>query len=72
MDVHSLDFKKIIDTLWREATVLTYYKPELDLFLEMDASGKGIGMVLLQYNSNEKESLYPIVYGSKTLTPAEM
>ena len=72
MDVHSLDFKKIIDTLCRKGTVLKYYKPELELFLETDASGKGIGMALLQSNSNEKESLYPITYGSKTLTPAEM
>ena len=72
MDVHSLDFKRIIDTLCREGTVLKYYKPELELFLEMDTSGKGIGMALLQSDSNEKESLYPIAYGSKTLTPAEM
>ena len=71
-DIHSLDFQKIIDTLCREGTVLKYYKPELELFLETDASGKGIGMALLQSDSNEKESLYPIAYGSKTLTPAEM
>ena len=71
-DVHSLDFKRIIETLCKEGTVLKYYKPELDLFLETDASGKGIGMALLQSNSNERESLYPITYGSKTLTPAEM
>ena len=71
-DVHSLDFKRIIETLCKEGTVLKYYKPELDLFLETDASGKGIGMALLQSDSNEKESLYPIAYGSKMLTPAEM
>ena len=72
MDMHSLDFKKIIDTLCRKGTVLKYYKPELKLFLETDASGKGIGMALLQSDSNEKESLYPMAYGSKTLTPPEM
>ena len=71
-DVHSLDFKRIIDTLCKEGTMLKYYKPELDLFLETDASGKGIGMALLQSDINEKESLYPITYGSKTLTPVEM
>ena len=70
-DVHSLDFQKIIDTLCREGTVLKYYKPDLDLFLETDASGKGIGMALLQSDNNEKESLYLIAYGSKTLTPVE-
>ena len=51
---------------------MKYYKPELDLFLEMDASGKGIGMAILQSESNEKKSLYPTAYGSKTLTPTEM
>ena len=29
-------------------------------------------MALLQSDDNERESLYPITYGSKTLTPAEM
>ena len=29
-------------------------------------------MALLQSDNNERESLYPIVYGSKTLTPAKM
>ena len=71
-DVHNLDFKKIIDTLCRKGTILKYYKPELDLFLETDASGKGIGMALLQSESNKKENLYPIAYGSKTLTPTEI
>ena len=69
--MHSLDFQKVIDTLCREGTVLKYYKPDLELFLETDTSGKGIGMTLLQSNSNEKESLYPIAYGSKAPTPAE-
>ena len=71
-DVHSLDFKRIIETLCKEWTVLKYYKPELDLFLETGASRKGIGMALLQSDDNERESLYLITYGSKTLTPAEM
>ena len=71
-DIHSLDFKRIIDTLCCEEKILKYYKPELELFLEMDASGKGIGMVLLQSDTNERNSLYPITYGSKTLTVTEM
>ena len=70
-DVHSLDFQKIIDTLCREGTVLKNYKPELKLFLKTDANRKSIGMALLESDSNEKESLYPIAYESKTLTPAE-
>ena len=37
----------------------------------MDAHGKGIGIALLQSESNERENLHPVAYGSKTLTPAE-
>ena len=46
-NVHSLDFRCIVDTLCKEAKILRYYRPELDLYLEMDASGVAIGMVLL-------------------------
>ena len=70
-DVHTLDFRKIIDTLCKEGKILKYYKPDLDLFLETDASRKGIGMALLQSVENHRNSLYPIAYGIKTLTPAE-
>ena len=70
-DVHSLDFKRIIETLSKEGKVLKYYRPDLELFIETDASGKGIGMALLQSQENERSSLYPIAYGSKTLTSAE-
>ena len=70
-DVHSLDFKKIIETLFSEGKVLKYYRPDLDLYIETDASGKGIGMALLQSEKNERSSLYLIAYGSKTLTAAE-
>ena len=45
-DMHSLDFHKIIDALCSEGKILKYYRPYLDLFIEMDASGKGIGMAL--------------------------
>ena len=47
-DVHSLDFKKIIETLSNKGKVLKYYRPDLDLYIETDASGKGIRMALLQ------------------------
>ena len=33
-DVHSLDFKKIIETLSSEGKVLKYYRPDLDLYIE--------------------------------------
>ena len=48
-----------------------YYRPNLDLFLETDASSVVIGMEVLQSEKNEREALYPITYGSKTLTEAE-
>ena len=51
--------------------MLKYYRPDLNLYIETDASGKGIGMALLQSETNEQSSLYPIAYGSKTLTAAE-
>ena len=66
--MHLLDFLKIIEALCSEGKILRYYRPDLDLYVEADASSKGIGMALLQSNSNERDSLYPIAYGSKTLT----
>ena len=41
-NVHLLDFKKIIETLSSEGKVLKYYRPDLDLYIETDASDKGI------------------------------
>ena len=52
-DVHLLDFHKIIDTLCSEGKILRYYMPDLDLYVETDVSGKGIGMALLQSENNE-------------------
>ena len=66
-DVHSLDFKRIIETLCKEGKILKYYKPNLDLFLETDASGKGIGMAFLPSENDHRDSLYPITYVSKIL-----
>ena len=43
----------------------------MDLYVETDVSGKSIGMALLQSNSNERDSLYPIACGSKILTAVE-
>ena len=65
------DFKCIIQELCSEGKSLCYYRPELELFLETDASGIAIGMALFQSESNNRESLYPIAYGSQILTDAE-
>ena len=42
------------------------------MYLETDASRVAIGMALLQSEQNYRSSLYPIAYGSKTLTDAEI
>ena len=70
-DEHSRDFECIVNALCENPNLLRYYRPELDLFLETDASGMAIGMALLQSETNDRSSLYPIAYGSKTLTDAE-
>ena len=70
-ETHSRDFKSIIKTLCESEKLLGYYRPDLDLYLETDASSVAIGMALLQSKMNDRESLYPIAYGSKTLTNAE-
>ena len=41
MDVHSIDFRRIIETFCKEGKSLRYYRPELELFIETDASRKG-------------------------------
>ena len=70
-EIHSKDFKSIIRTLCENDKLLHYYRPDHELFLETDASSVAIRMALFQSDKNERESLYPIAYGSKTLTEAE-
>ena len=64
------DFKRLIDIMCNIPKLLRYYRPDLDLYLEMDASGVAIGMALLQSEQNDRSSLHPIAYGSKTVTSA--
>jgi hypothetical protein len=47
-----------------EAPILAYYNPEQDLTIRCDASGKGLGAVLLQQGR-------PIAYTSRALTDCE-
>ena len=70
-EAHSDDFKRLIDIMCNSPKLLRYYRPDLDLYLETDASGVAIGMALLQSDENDRNSLYPIAYGSKTLTHTE-
>ena len=51
------------------AEVLAYYSPDCLLVLQTDASGVGLGAVLLQEEGNG--DLHPIAYASHTLTTAE-
>ena len=46
-ETHSTDFKHIIKVLYNDPKLLRYYRPELDLFLETDATGIAIGMAFL-------------------------
>ena len=70
-NVHSEDFRKLIEIMCNSPKLLRYYRPDLDLYLETDASGVAIGMALLQSEQNDGSSLYPIAYGSKNLTSAK-
>ena len=70
-NVHSEDFRRLIEIMCNSPKLLRYYRPDLDLYLETDASGVAIGMALLKSEQNDGSSLYPIAYGSKTLTSAK-
>ena len=47
-DVHSDDFKKLIDIMCNSPKLLRYDRPDLDLYLETDASRVAIGMALIR------------------------
>ena len=46
--MHSKDFRKLIDIICNSPELLRYYRPDLDLYLETDASEVAIGIALLQ------------------------
>ena len=64
-EAHCGDFKRLIDIMCNSPKLLRYYRPDLDLYLETDASRVAIGMALLQSKGNDKNSLYLIAHGSK-------
>ena len=61
-------FRKLKDALC-STEVLAYYSPDQPLVLQTDASGVGLGAVLLQRNGNG--DLLPVADASRTLTKAE-
>ena len=78
LDTHTEAFNKLKTTICKDVT-LKYFDLSLPIYIECDASKKGIGVVMLQPDSNiEKSSksdvpnnLHPVFYASKTLTDTE-
>ena len=62
-EAHQRDFEKIKDDICRETT-LTYFDSEKETVIQVDASGRGLGAVLIQ---NGK----PIAFASKSLSETE-
>lgn len=52
-----------------ERTTLSIFKPERTTEIQVDASGSGLGAVLLQRDS--ESNMHIIAFASRTLTPAE-
>ena len=77
-DTHTDAFNKLKTAICKDVT-LKYFDPSLPIFIECDASKKGIGVVMLQPDSaieNTSKSdvpnnLHPVFYASKTLTHTE-
>ena len=75
---HQICFEQIKDAVCKDVT-LKFYDPNLPIYIETDASQKGIGVVLLQpldknYTLDEHgipTSLMLVAFASKTLTDAE-
>ena len=61
--INTIDFNIIKEAICN-ATTLAYYKPDVDTQIQVDASGRGLGAVLLQNN-------IPIAFASKTLSSTE-
>ena len=83
---HQEAFQTIKDAICEEA-LLSYYDKDKPIFIEVDASGQGLGAVLLQGNVSSadastcnqtdgnymvlRDCLKPIAYASKSLSEAE-
>ena len=78
LEVHDDAFKTLKSTIVKDVT-LKYFDSNLPIYIETDASKKGLGVMMLQPdNSVENTShtevpnnLRPVFYASKTLTATE-
>ena len=78
LDIYTEAFNKLKTAMCKDIT-LKYFDSSLPLYIECDASKKGIGVVMLQpdsaientSNSNVPNNLCPVFYASKTLTDTE-
>ena len=76
--VHDTAFSQVKQAICKDIT-LRFFDSDLPLYIEVDASKKGIGAVMLQPDKNTKNTssssipcnLRPVSYASKTLTSAE-
>ena len=76
--VHDKAFENLKQAICKDIT-LQFFESDLPLYIEADASQKGIGAVMLQPNKSHKNTskseipnnLRPVAYASKTLTSCE-
>ena len=76
--VHGKAFNQLKEAIANDVT-LQFFNQYLPLYIEVDASKKGIGAVMLQPDKNTKNTssvqipnnLRPVTYASKTLTSCE-
>ena len=78
LEVHEKAFNQLKEAISKDVT-LQFFNQDLPLYIEVDASKKGIGAVMLQPDKNTKNTsnvqipnnLRPVAYTSKTLTSCE-
>ena len=79
LDTHTEAFNKLKTAICKDVT-LKYFNSPLPLYIECNASKKGLGMVMSQpdsaientSNSDVPNNLHPVFYASKTLTDTEL
>ena len=68
LDIHEKAFNEIKKKICNTVT-LNYFNPQLDTKIQVDASMRGLGAVLIQVDSQGHEHV--IAFASKALTPTE-